>query len=91
VKPAAAALSATPVVLLSGTVAQVRTAFMVEGAGEHDGVRAVRVTPRSANADFASAELEFRELQLVRLVVHDRLGQTATLTFTHSERNGPVA
>jgi len=90
VKPAAAALSATPIVLLSGTSAELRSAFTVLAGGAHDALRWVQVTPRSASADFASAELGFRGQQLSQLVIHDRLGQIVTLRFTHSERNGRV-
>ena len=86
VKPAAAALTATPVMLLSGTAAQLRAAFTVVEVGEHDSLSWVQVTPRSAAAEFASAELGFRGTQLVRLVIHDRLNQTDTLNFTTSAR-----
>jgi outer membrane lipoprotein carrier protein len=91
VKPAAAALSATPVVLLSGTPEEMRAAFMVSDAGAHDGLQWVRVTPRSATAEFSSAELGFRGTQLARLVIHDRLNQTDSLAFTHSERGARIA
>jgi outer membrane lipoprotein carrier protein len=50
----------------------------------------VQVTPRSASADFASAELGFRDTQLQRLRIHDRLGQTVTLSFARNERNSRV-
>ena len=91
VKPAAAALSATPVVLLSGTPEEMRAAFTVADAGTRDELRWVRVTPRNSTADFSSAELGFRGSQLVRLVIHDRLNQTDTLEFTHSERGARIA
>ena len=91
VKPAAAALTATPVMLLSGTAAQLRAAFTVVDVGEHDSLSWVQVTPRSAAAEFASAELGFRGTQLVRLVIHDRLNQTDTLNFTTSARGARVA
>ncbi len=91
VKPAAAALTATPVMLLSGTAAELRAAFVVVGVGEHDALEWVQVTPRSATAEFASAELGFRGGQLARLVIHDRLNQTDTLTFSESERGARIA
>ena len=90
VKPAAAALTATPVVLLSGTAAEMRSAFAISDAGNRESLSWVRVVPRDAAADFASAELGFRDAQLLRLVIHDRLGQTVTLAFTHSARNARV-
>ena len=91
VKPAAAALTATPVMLLSGTAAELRAAFTVVSVGEHDALEWVQVTPRSATAEFASAELAFRDGQLARLVIHDRLNQTDTLTFTESARGARIA
>jgi chaperone LolA len=90
VKPAAAALTATPVMLLSGSAADLRAAFTVVAAGEHGALEWVQVTPRSAAAEFASAELGFRGDKLVRLVIHDRLNQTDTLEFTDSVRGARV-
>jgi outer membrane lipoprotein carrier protein len=91
VKPAAAALGATPIVLLSGTPAELHAAFDLKPGVARDGLGWVVVTPKSASADFASAELGFRGAQLAVLVVRDRLGQQVTLQFTRSERNAAVA
>jgi outer membrane lipoprotein carrier protein len=90
VKPAAAALTATPVVLLSGTMADVRAAFELADDGTHGSLAWVRVTPRSETADFAQAELGFRGSALAKLVIHDRLGQTSTLEFSDSARNAGI-
>jgi outer membrane lipoprotein carrier protein len=91
VKPATAALTATPVVLLSGTVADVRAAFELADGGTHGTLAWVQVTPRSQSADFTSAELGFRGGALLRLVIHDHLGQTSTLEFSDSARNAGIA
>jgi chaperone LolA len=90
VKPAAAALTATPVVLLSGSVADVRAAFELADGGTHGSLAWVQVTPRSQSADFANAELGFRGGALARLVIHDHLGQTSTLEFSDSVRNAGI-
>jgi outer membrane lipoprotein carrier protein len=90
VKPVEAALSATPVMLLSGSPAQLRDSFEISAAGSHDGMEWVRVVPRSAEADFSGAQLGFTHDQLTRMVVNDRLGQTVRLDFSHEERNGPI-
>ena len=90
VKPAAAALTTTPVILLSGTAAEMRAAFTITDEGTRDELSWVQVTPRSATAEFSSAALGFRGAQLVRLVIHDRLDQTETLNFTRSARNARV-
>ena len=90
VKPAAAALGATPVMLLSGTAAEMRDAFTITDSGSRDELAWVRVTPRSGTADFSSAELGFRGTQLAQLVIHDRLNQTATLNFSLSVRGARI-
>jgi outer membrane lipoprotein-sorting protein len=90
VKPVAAALTATPVMLLSGTAAQLHDSFDINPTGSHDGLDWVSVQPRSAEADFSHAELGFAHDQLLRMVVKDRLGQTVQLDFQHSERNARV-
>jgi outer membrane lipoprotein carrier protein len=87
VKPAAAALSATPVMLLSGSSAQLHESFDIAAAGSHDGLDWVSVKPRSTEADFSHAELGFAHDRLQRMVVSDRLGQTVALEFSHSDRN----
>jgi outer membrane lipoprotein carrier protein len=90
VKPAAAALTTTPVILLSGSAAEMRAAFAISDEGTRDELAWVQVTPHSATAEFSSAELGFRGTQLTRLVIHDRLNQTETLTFTHSARDARI-
>jgi outer membrane lipoprotein carrier protein len=87
VRPVDEALSATPIVLLSGTAAELDAAFAIELAPRSGGLDWVRVTPRSASADFARAELAFKGATLARMVISDRLGQTVTLQFGRSARN----
>jgi outer membrane lipoprotein carrier protein len=91
VKPAAAALGATPIVLLSGTAEQMHAAFELVPGAASEGLEWVQVSPKSAGADFARAELGFRGTQLAELVIHDRLNQAVRLHFTRSERNSTVA
>jgi outer membrane lipoprotein carrier protein len=90
VKPETAALTATPVMLLSGSAAQLHESFEISAAGSHDGLDWVSVKPRSAEADFSHAELGFARDRLARMVVKDRLGQTVQLDFSRSERNARV-
>lgn len=89
VKPADAVLSATPAMLLSGT-SDIRTAFVVESLPRAGGLDWVEVTPRTNNADFVSARLGFAGRDLKEMVLHDKLGQVATLIFGRTMRNGPV-
>lgn len=89
VKPMDAALSATPAMLLSGG-ADVRAAFDVKATGEKSGLDWVAVSPRAADADFREAQLGFAGGELRRMVLKDKLGQTATLVFESAQRNAPV-
>jgi outer membrane lipoprotein carrier protein len=90
VKPADAALSATPAMLLSGTV-DVRKNFTISPAPKRDGLDWVLVEPHGSEADFRRALLGFEAKELKRMILEDKLGQTATVMFDHVERNGHVA
>lgn len=90
VKPVAAALTATPVMLLSGSVEQLHDSFQISADGTHDGLDWVSVQPRSAESDFSHAELGFAHDRLARMLVNDRLGQTVQLDFSRSERNARI-
>jgi outer membrane lipoprotein carrier protein len=95
VKPATAALTATPAGLLSGE-GNIRELFTVAPAGRKDGFDWVLVTPKQSDADFREARLGFgpglrQEGELKRMVLKDKLGQTVRLEFFKSERNPPVA
>jgi outer membrane lipoprotein carrier protein len=90
VKPADAALSATPAMLLSGTV-DVRKNFTITPAPKRDGLDWVLVEPHGTDADFRRALMGFDGKELERMILEDKLGQTATVMFEHVERNGNVA
>jgi outer membrane lipoprotein carrier protein len=90
VKPAAAALTATPASLLAGDE-DIRDRFTVSAAGRRDGFDWVKVVPKEGDADFREAQLAFLRGDLKRMVLKDKLGQTVRLDFSNSERNAPVA
>jgi outer membrane lipoprotein carrier protein len=90
VKPVDAALSATPAMLLSGTV-DVRKNFTLTPAGQREGLDWVLVEPAGADADFKDALFGFASGDLKRMILEDKLGQTATIIFDHIERNVPVS
>ena len=90
VKPVDAALSATPAMLLSGTV-DVRKNFKVQPAGQREGLDWVLVEPQGTDAEFRDALFGFVNGDLKRMILEDKLGQTATIVFDHIERNVPVA
>jgi outer membrane lipoprotein carrier protein len=90
VKPVDAALSATPVMLLSGS-ADVRKSFKITPAGQRSGLDWVLVEPLAAEgADFRSALFGFAHGDLKRMILEDKLGQTATISFDQIVRNAPV-
>jgi outer membrane lipoprotein carrier protein len=90
VKPVDNALSATPAMLLSGTV-DVRKSFKISPAGQRMGLDWVLVEPNGASADFRNALFGFDHGELKRLILEDKLDQVATIIFQKIERNGPVA
>ena len=90
VKPVDAALSATPAMLLSGTV-DVRKNFTLTPAGNREGLDWVLVEPAGTDADFQDALFGFSGGDLKRMILEGKLGQTATIVLDHIERNVPVA
>jgi outer membrane lipoprotein carrier protein len=87
VRPVTAALSATPAMLLSGTV-DVRKHFTESSTGSREGLDWVYVEPRSAQADFKSALFGFdRKGTLQRMILEDKLGQIVTIVFQDVELN----
>ncbi len=89
VKPMGEALAQTPAMLLTGA-GDVREGFTLSADGRRDGLEWVKAVPRKAEADFSAASFGFAGKELRRLVLHDKLGQTATLTFEAAVRNGQV-
>lgn len=90
VKPVDSALSATPAMLLSGAV-DVRRNFTITPAGERLGLQWVLVEPHGAEADFREALFGFEKGELKRMILEDKLEQTATVIFDKVERNTPVS
>jgi outer membrane lipoprotein carrier protein len=90
VKPVDAALSATPALLLSGAV-DVRRNFTISPAGTRLGLDWVLVEPHGAEADFREALFGFEKGELKRMILEDKLDQTATVIFDRVERNTPVS
>jgi outer membrane lipoprotein carrier protein len=89
VKPVDATLTATPAMLLSGGV-DLRHNFKISPAGDRGGLSWVLVEPNGADADFRSALFGFLNGDLKRMILEDKLGQTATLVFQKVVRNGAV-
>jgi outer membrane lipoprotein carrier protein len=90
VKPVDEALSATPAMLMSGTV-DLRKSFNVSPAGKREGLDWVMVEPTAAQAEFRSALFGFDHQDLARLILENKLGQVVTIYFDQLKRNGPVS
>jgi outer membrane lipoprotein carrier protein len=90
VRPVTAALSATPAMLLSGTV-DVHQHFTESLVGMRQGLNWVYVEPRNAEADFKSALFGFdAKGTLQRMILEDKLGQIVTIIFQNVAVNVPV-
>jgi outer membrane lipoprotein carrier protein len=76
--------------LLSGA-SDVRASFKLTPAGTRDGLDWVLVEPKQSDADFRRALFGFGKGNLQRMIIDDRLGQTATIDFDKVERNARVA
>jgi outer membrane lipoprotein carrier protein len=90
VKPIDTALSSTPAMLLSGA-ADLRESFNVTPGGTRDGLEWVLVEPKRAEADFRRALFGFSKGNLQKMIIDDRLGQTATIEFDSVTRNAKVS
>ena len=90
VKPMDNALSSTPAMLLSGA-GDIHQTFVLTSGGTRDGLDWVLVEPRKGEADFRRALFGFSKGNLQRMIIDDRLGQTATIDFDKVERNARVA
>ena len=90
VKPAGNALTATPALLLSGTV-ELRSAFELRDTGLRDGLVWVQVRPKRGDAEFREARLGFERGELRRMEIDDKLGQKAVLAFGKAQRIVPAA
>ena len=90
VKPSSDALTATPAMLLAGSVA-LRQVFAVAEAASAQGLEWVVVKPLRSDAEFREARLGFAGAELRTMIIRDKLGQTATFEFSSSVRNAPVS
>ena len=86
VKPARSALTATPAMLLVGSV-NLRENFEITALPKSMGLEWVAVKPRGADAEFRSARLGFTSNDLRRMEIEDKLGQKTTLMFSKTQRN----
>ncbi len=80
------AMSTTPALLLSSN-RPLEENFVLEEAGNMDGVDWVRLEPRSSESTFSTLKLGFDRDELVLMELTDTLGQTTRLRFSGQRTN----
>ncbi len=65
--------------------------FTATEAGEHDGLRWLRLVSKATEPDFEYAELGFDDRHLVQMRFVDPLGNTTEIRFSNWQRNPPLA
>ena len=86
VRPAAEALIGTPALLLSGR-ADIASEFKVADGGTDEGIAWTRLEPKDPDSDFSELRVGIAGVELRRMVLVDRLGQTTRIDFERIERN----
>ena len=86
VRPAEEALQGTPAALLSQKKTLTET-FTVNDAGDADGVKQLKLTPKSKDSDFQDVSLWLRGAAPVRMVFRDTLGGATDVRFTEARVN----
>ena len=86
VRKADQVLSATPAMLLSGR-GTVSESFDAAERGRSEGLEWVALTPKLEDADFREVRLGFRDGELQRMELSDRLGQVTRIQFSSVELN----
>jgi len=85
-----AALDGTPAQLLSDT-GPIDAHFIVEEAGESDGLDWVELRPKEKEAQFVRVRLGLADNQLQRMEMYDSFGQVTRFIFYNLRRNPQLA
>jgi outer membrane lipoprotein carrier protein len=86
IRSAAETLAGTPALLLAGS-GDLRASFEIADGGEEEGLAWSRLTPKETEGDFRELRVGIAGVELRRMVLVDRLGQTTRLEFSRVERN----
>lgn len=89
VRPAEEALQGTPAALLSQKKTLTET-FTVSDEGDADGVKKLKLTPKSKDSDFQDVSLWLRDGSPVRMVFRDTLGGSTDISFTQAKTNAKL-
>lgn len=86
VRPAEEALQGTPAALLSQKKTLTET-FTVSDEGDAEGVKKLKLVPKSKESDFRDVSLWLRGGSPVRMVFRDTLGGSTDISFTQAKTN----
>ena len=86
VRKAGQALGGSPAALLAGSN-ELEKNFVLEEAGEAEGMNWVEATPRAGDSGFEKVRLGFAGKDLKAMELHDSFGQTTHIRFANLERN----
>ena len=86
VRPAEEALQGTPAALLSQKKTLTET-FTVSDEGDADGVKKLKLVPKSKESDFQDVSLWLKAGAPVRMVFRDTLGGATDITFMQGKTN----
>lgn len=81
-----AAVSQTPAMLLSGK-GNLDDSFILEDAGQHDGLDWVRMIPKSKDSGFTDIRIGFSEGKMQLLEMKDNFGQSTRMDFKNVKEN----
>lgn len=81
-----AAVSQTPAMLLSGK-GNLDDSFILEDAGQHDGLDWVRMIPKSGDSGFTDVRIGFLKGKLQLLEMKDSFGQSTRMDFKNIKEN----
>jgi len=84
-----AALTQTPAMLLSGKGDLAET-FILEDAGQRDGLDWVRMIPKSRDSGFTDIHIGFSGGSLQLLEMQDSFGQTTQVRFKNVKENSDI-
>ncbi len=86
VRKAGQAISSSPAALLAGSN-ELEKDFVLEEAGEAEGMNWVEATPRAGDSGFEKIRLGFAGKDLKAMELHDSFGQRTLIRFSGLERN----
>ena len=85
-RKAGQAISSSPAALLAGSN-ELEKDFVLEEAGEAEGMNWVEATPRAGDSGFEKIRLGFAGKDLKAMELHDSFGQRTLIRFSGLERN----